>query len=552
MKKLFSILLVLSLIISLGACSPTSKQNNPTSPDSSSNSQKSTTSDQQTPPSGLTNPLQDKRVRQALWYAIDWDTITDAIWEGKVVAAKKSLIPEGEWQAHGLTEYNYDPEKAKALLKEAGWDSNYTLKAVYYTQNLLDTITAIQAYWGEVGVKMDFQLLTDNLSQQLWTKPQDPVNGPSAVDWDICFAGTNALTLGEYYTRYSKEATNNSTIPANDQVEKLVNDIKAAVTPDQQKAAFDAMQKYVNEEVYTLPMFYLPSWVVTSDKLDMKGNKAGNDQFSYVKNIIDWTIDREDKTMYTNTGAESALEHTATNPGLFWHQEIVFDRLLNASPDLKPTDGLLAESYSLSEDGKTFEFVIRQGVKWHDGMDFTPEDVKWTLEYYPTIIGGNAIMQEVLTDIKAITIDGNTLKVEFNNVQPTALTVFSQWPILPQHLLKDVDPTLFSSDLFWQKPIGTGPFKVAEVNLGRNTILERNPDYFLKGSGNIEKIYMYPSTDAGDPNLITNAKAGQIDYAFVKDATQVSQLEEVEAYKIDQVNVTFTRYAFINMFPRKQ
>ena len=99
---------------------------------------------------------------------------------------------EGFWQADGLTEYTYNPDKARELLKEAGWDGSYTLRCVYYTGNLLDTITAIQQYWSDVGVKMEFQLLTDNLSVLLWTPSADGIH--SAVDWDICFAGTNALT----------------------------------------------------------------------------------------------------------------------------------------------------------------------------------------------------------------------------------------------------------------------------------------------------------------------------------------------------------------------
>ena len=62
--------------------------------------------------------------------------------------------------------------------------------------------------------------------------------------------------------------------------------------------------------------------------------------------------------------------------------------------------------------------------------------------------------------------------------------------------------------------------------------------------------YMYPSTDAGDTNLITNAQAGNIDYAFCKDSAQVQQLQAMEGYKVDTVNVTFPRYIFVNMFER--
>ena len=194
--------------------------------------------------------------------------------------------------------------------------------------------------------------------------------------------------------------------------------------------------------------------------------------------------------------------------------------------------------------------MIRDGVKWHDGEPLTAEDVKWTFEYYPTLPGANAVMTDVASDIKECIVDGNTVTFKFNNAQPNALTIFSQWPILPKHCLENVIPENFSADIFWQNPVGSGPFKLETLKLGEYTILARNEDYFLEGSGNIQKIYMYPSTDQGDENLITNAMAGKIDYAFCKDSAQVQQLMEMDGYNVETVSVTFPRYIFINMFER--
>ena len=546
MKKLVTLLLAACMLLTLAACGQSGTTTAPAATTAAPAGDNATAAEPAAP--AYTNPLQDVRVRQALWYAIDMDAIVEGLWENNVVAAHKSLVPEGTWQADGLTEYTYNPELAKQLLAEAGWDSSYTLKAVYYTGNLLDTITAIQGYWAEVGVKMEFQLLTDNLTVQLWTPSAD--GKTSAVDWDLCFAGTNALTLGELYNRHHSTAPNNSTVLPDPTLDALIETAKVAVTTADQKAAYDAIQVYENETVEVIPLFYIPSWVLTSKHLDMAGNAVGNDQFSYTKNILDWNIDRADKTMYTNTGAVNALEHTATNPGLFWHQEIVFDRLLNADTSLTPTDGSLAESYEVSEDGKTITFTIRDGIKWHDGQDFTAEDVAWTFKYYPTVPGANAVMTDVMNDASSITVDGNKVVFQFNNPQPNALTIFSQWAVLPKHCLENVAPENFAADTFWQKPIGTGPFKVETVKLGEYTILTRNEDYFIPGTGNIEKIYMYPSTDAGDENLITNAKADKIDYAFCKDSSQVQQFHSMEGFDVQTVNVTFPRYIFINMFER--
>ena len=527
MKKLLSLILALCIVFSLCAFSASADGVGGTA---------------------YPNPLQDVRVRQALWYAIDMDAIVDALWNNTVVAANKSLVPEGFWQADGLTEYNYNPDLARQLLAEAGWDGSYTLKAVYYTGNLLDTITAIQAYWADVGVNMEFQLLTDNLTVLLWSPSPDGVH--SAVDWDLCFAGTNALTLGEFYNRHHSTAPGNSTVLPDAELDALIDAAKFAVALEDQKAAYDAIQIYENENVEVIPLFYIPSWIVTSDKLDMAGNPVGNDQFTYQKNILDWTIDREDQTLYTNGGAFNNIEHPAVNPGLWWTQEILFDRLLNADGSLAPTDGLLAESFTVSEDGTEITFVIRDGVKWHDGEPLTAEDVKWTFEYYPTLPGANAVMTDVASDIKECIVDGNAVTFKFNNAQPNALTIFSQWPILPKHCLENVIPENFSADIFWQNPVGSGPFKRETLKLGEYTILARNEDYFLEGSGNIQKIYMYPSTDQGDENLITNAMAGKIDYAFCKDSAQVQQLMEMDGYNVETVSVTFPRYIFINMFER--
>lgn len=550
MKRIASLLLALCMVLALCACGGTPSGNNPSNPPAN-NSQSG--GDQPSNNEGVggtayPNPLQDVRVRQALWYAIDMDAIVDGLWNNTVIAAHKSLVPEGAWQADGLTEYKYDPEKAKELLAEAGWDGSYTLKAVYYTGNLLDTITAIKGYWEAVGVKMEFDLLTDNLTVLLWTPSADGVK--SGVDWDLCFAGTNALTLGELYNRHHSTANNNSTVLWDKELDALIDKAKVAVTTEDQKAAYDAIQKYENENVETIPLFYIPSWIITSKHLDMKGNAPGNDQFCYQKNILDWEIDRADKTMYTNTGAVNALEHTATNPGLFWHQEIVFDRLLNADTSLTATDGMLAESYEVSDDGKVITFKLREGVKWHDGEPFTAEDVKWTFEYYTTVPGANTVLTDVINDAASIEADGNTVTFTFNNPQPNALTVFSQWSVLPKHCLENVTPENFAADTFWQNPIGTGPFKVETVKLGEYTILARNDDYFKSGTGNIEKIYMYPSSDAGDENLITNAMADKIDYAFCKDSSQVQQVQDMAGFNVDTVNVTFPRYIFLNMFER--
>ena len=63
------------------------------------------------------NQLADERVRQAIAYAIDMDTIVETLFEGKAIAAD-SMIPNGGFKADGLNAYGYDPERARALWRK--------------------------------------------------------------------------------------------------------------------------------------------------------------------------------------------------------------------------------------------------------------------------------------------------------------------------------------------------------------------------------------------------------------------------------------------------
>ena len=504
-------------------------------------------------------PLSDLRVRQALAYAIDMETITQTLFEG-LATPSLSMTNVGPWQSTNLVKYSYSPDKAKQLLAAAQWPSDYVLDVVTYyaDQQTADFLTTVQDYLSKVGVKMKWRLIEGDLASQLWVPPADKEKGPSVVKWDLAYAAVAASAESEFYTRYGSTAPNNSHTPKDAIMDKLLEGLNVTEVNAQMKA-LKAVQERLNAEEYAIPLYHQIAFIYTDNLLDVKGTVHGNDQFSYEKNILNWTINRPDKTLYTNMGPKEFFEAPITNPGLYPYQEFVFDKLINADSSLTPTTGMLAKSYTVSPDGMKFDFDLRTDAKWHDGKPFTADDVKFSIEFYARtnsfsavtfkrIKGAQEFVDKKADGISGIVVNGSKVTVTFDKIAPDAALVFSQWPMLPKHLLSDCDPLTPQTHQFWQKPIGTGPYKVGEFVRNNYAILERSDSYYRKGTGNIQKIFMSSSGD-NDPNLVVNAEAGKIDYAWSKSTADAKAIGKLPNFTVTKAPIRYTRFFHINMFP---
>lgn len=563
MKRLLSTILVVALAVTM--VTSCNKATPTTSTSTSSVSSSASVAAKTWEGLGLKHPLQDVRVRQALAYAIDMNSIIANVFKGNAVKAK-SLTSPGEWLDTGLVSYDFNVEKAKALLKEAGWPAAYTLDVVYYytDQQTIDLMAVIGQYWQAVGVKAQFRLLTGDLNSQLWVTPTDKTNGPSAIKWDMAYAAVAALTESEFYTRFKSTATNNSTLPLQTGLDALIDKISATTDSKQQIAAVKEVQKVMNTNEYQIPLYHQVAFIFTSDKLDMVGNKVGNDQYSYQKNILDWKINRPDNTMYTSSGPTEFFMMTSLNPGLSLDQELLFDKLINSDTNLIPTDGMLAKTFAYSTDQLTLDITMRDEAKWHDGKPVTADDVKFTMELYMKVPGANSIMTGAFGAIKGakeyvagtaehisgIVVTGNTLKITLDKVSPDLLMILSQWPILPSHLLTLKDAATFQQNKFWQKPVGSGPYKVGTFVPSNYTTLVRWDGYYKKGTGNINTIYMFAGGD-NDLNTLKNMEGGKIDYAWNKSTDDAAAAAKISFMKVTQANIRYTRFFFINQYPHE-
>ncbi len=259
----------------------------------------------------------------------------------------------------------------------------------------------------------------------------------------------------------------------------------------------------------------------------------------------------DEKILYTNGGPEEFFEAPWLNPGTFVYNRVLYDRLLAADENLTPItgEGQLAESFEVSEDGMEIVFNIREDAKWHDGEPVTPQDIKWSVEYALQAPGVNSVFKSTFEAISEMTVDGNSLTVTFGTLAPDALLAFSQFSPLPEKYFVDVDPSVMQQAEFFQSPVGSGPFEIEEVQMNNYTTLKGFDEYW-DGVADFS-IQLSPSPGDSDPNFVTNARAGQLDYGYTKSFADVKALSEVEGINIEQVDVRYTRLFYLNKFDDK-
>jgi peptide/nickel transport system substrate-binding protein len=512
------------------------------------------------------NPLSDVRVRQAIAYAIDMDTIASTLLEGKATVAI-SPVPKGPWRVSGLNPYSYDPEKAKSLLSDADWDKNYVLDVVFYygDQLTVDLMTAVQSYLAAVGIKMDFRKLEGDLGKKLWTPPEDRVNGPSFVTWDIVYGGAAALAMNEYFVHYTSYAGGNSNTPADMEIDRLYEATLASANPEVQRNALFDIEKYFNSNLPNMPLYHQPLFVYESTRVNRNGGEYGNAQYNYDWNIVNWTVEKDTngkQVLYTNTAPAEFFEHPWYNPGVHMASRVLFDHLIVADSALMAKSGQLSSSYTVSDDGMEISFILKDGLKWHDGSSLTVDDVEWSVEYalqipavhgvigstFKALKGSEDFINGIADNISGIVTEGNKISFIFADLDPNMLMSFCQFAPLPKKYFEGADPLQFQQDNFWQHPIGSGPFKLDKVEMNDYTVMVPFEEYH-DGVAKIDEIILYPSGE-NDSNVIMNATAGKLDYGFTKNVADVQALENLDSMNVFPIDIPYTRLLIFNKFPK--
>lgn len=253
----------------------------------------------------------------------------------------------------------------------------------------------------------------------------------------------------------------------------------------------------------------------------------------------------------------------ATDGESFKVTQNVFETLLNfGDKDTTINEGL-ATKWEPSEDGLTYTFTLREGVKFHDGTDFNAEAVvknfeRWAngtedqFPYYASMFGGFKGDEGHVID--SVTADGDyTVVFKLKRPQSPFLKNIAMSPFAI------ASPTAFEKfgDKFGDNPVGTGPFTFVEWKKNDSITIDKNADYWDKELPKLDKVIFraIPDNSARLNALSTNEidLADGINPSDTKTVTDNAKLQLFErpSMNVGYLGLTNTRPPFDNVKVRQ-
>jgi ABC-type transport system substrate-binding protein len=170
---------------------------------------------------------------------------------------------------------------------------------------------------------------------------------------------------------------------------------------------------------------------------------------------------------------------------------VTIDRDLNIVPDL-------AESWDISPDGRTYTFHLRKDAAFHSGKPLTAEDVRWSLERAVNPLTESPVVDQYLGDIVGVkerlngdvptiagvrVIDDHTLEIRIDEPKSYFLAKLTY----PTAFVLDRENVESNPRNWFRRPNGTGPFRMAQYEVGVRLLLARNEKYHL-GPPNLNEV----------------------------------------------------------------
>jgi peptide/nickel transport system substrate-binding protein len=205
----------------------------------------------------------------------------------------------------------------------------------------------------------------------------------------------------------------------------------------------------------------------------------------------------------------------------------IHDALVKSMPG-NPLSPSLAESWTVSPDGLVCEFVLRRGVKFHNGDPVTAEDVKFSMERYRGAGAGPFKARIAAVDV----LDAQRVRFRFKQPWPDFLTFYGTpatgagW-VVPKKYVEKV-----GDDGFKRAPIGAGPYKFVSFTPGVELVLEANEHYWRK-TPSVKRLVFKAVPE--EVTRLAMLKRGEVDVAYSIRGAMAEELKRTPGLTLQPV-----------------
>ncbi|HKZ06251.1 MAG TPA: ABC transporter substrate-binding protein, partial [Methylomirabilota bacterium] len=202
----------------------------------------------------------------------------------------------------------------------------------------------------------------------------------------------------------------------------------------------------------------------------------------------------------------------------------VHDALVKPMP-AGPTTGSLAESWTLSQDGLVYDFILRGDARFHDGSPVTAEDVKFSFERYRGAF--RELFKEKVSEVRAV--DPRRVQFRLKEAWPDFLTFYGTtatsagW-VVPKKYVEKV-----GEEGFKKAPIGAGPYRVVSVNPGVEIVFEAFEGYWRK-TPRVKRLVLRSLPD--ETTRAAALKRGDVDIAYFLTGPVAEEVRRTPGLKL--------------------
>ena len=491
----------------------------------------------------------DPQVLQAIAAAIDREVIVDRVFEGRNTPAYHMVPPGYPYATEPfLDKYGTrNLDMAKELLTAAGYSTDKPFEfdlwypPEHYGTTTADVMQVIKEQLEETG------MIKVTLQSQNWAEYVDSfVAGELPVfilGWFPDFADPD-----NWLTPFSSclSSPDNGVFYCDEKMDDLL--LRAASSPDpaQREALYKELGDYYAEQIPTLPLFWEPEFVTVRNGVE--GVVIGA-PFEFNYNVVSFAdgyvpaSGSSDTLIIGTTDEVNSLDPQDAYATHDW--EIIKNtgvpllKYAAGTSDLVP--GAAVDFPTVSEDGKSYTFTLRDNLKFADGTPVTAQDYVRAWDRLNSLEGQvSGLIQAYVESAEAP--DDKTIVYHLKESYGFFTALAAVAPFVPG------DPSVFTDAEIVQFPTkvdGIGPYRMVSLVAGEQMVLEANPNYFGDDKPIIPKVII---RYFADPTTMSNAvEKGEIDVAWrTLGPVEAVRLQSVSVLTVTTINAPTLRYLVFN------